>query len=422
MKVTYKWLQEYINFYEQVTPQAIIDKLNAIGMEVEGTIDYKKIYSPFIIAHIEEAQPHDNADSLQVCKVWDGKSYLQIICGAKNARPGINVVLAPLGTSIPNSGITIERRKIRGVESEGMLCSLEELSFGSGGGKAEILSQLMHARMKLEVNPEGIIELPLDIAVGGSLASLLGLDDMMFDIALTPNRRLDGASLYGIARDLAAAEVGEFIPLLTQEDSEEVEEFLAAIEAKECRELSLTLIENIKQPRVPTSERAQICDEEFYKISKYLGLVGQLHQLDLVNISNFAMLSFGRPNHIYDSDKIKGKVTARYSREGEEFIALGGAQYKLPKGLLVIADEQKILSIAGIMGGELSKVEAGTRNILVEIGEFEPEIISKGGAALNLRTEAMYRFEGRVDFGITDSFISYLINLIVKLRGGRRPV
>jgi phenylalanyl-tRNA synthetase beta chain len=386
MRFSLSWLKQHLN--TTASAEVISETLTRIGLEVEEVIDNSKTYEPFVIAQILDAKQHPNADKLRVCEVTDGSKTMQIICGAPNARAGIKVVLAPVGTLIPNGGFTIKAAKIRDVESNGMMCSFEELS--------------------LPGDSAGIIELPEDAPVGSNFAEYYGLNDVVFDISLTPNRG-DAACVYGIARDLHTAGLGELIapnakPVTPANSGAEI-----IIEDKEgCYEFTGTIIRGIDN----TKESSKL-------IRDCLASAGSKPKSALVDISNYAMLSCGRPNHMYDLDKISGRITIRKSHDGEKFIALGGEEYTLPDGLLVVADQSKILAIAGVMGGELSKVDENTKNVLLEVANFDPISVAKAGRTLNLLSDSRYRFERRVDSSNTKDFIGYISTLITDTVGGK---
>ncbi len=386
MKITLSWLKKYLKTEAKL--EEIVDKLTALGLEVEEVIDSSKTYQPFIVAEIEKAIKHPDAEKLQVCTVNNGKEKLQVVCGASNARAGLKVVLAPVGAKIPSNGIEIKLSKIRGVESNGMLCSVEELCLNEEG--------------------EGIIELPVEARVGQSFSEFANLNDVILDIGLTPNRG-DAASVYGIARDLAATGVGELISLpeaSTIAGSKDCK-IKVTIEVKNgCYEFLGRYIEGVKNLPSPSV------------IAKPLESIGFSSKVALVNISNYTMLEFGRPNHIYDADKIAGNVVVRKAKNGERFIALGGDEIILDSEVLVIADNNKVLAIAGVIGGELSKVDENTKNIFLEVATFNPIEIALSGRKLNINTDARYRFERRVDPGISKFFMNYLTDMISRNCGG----
>lgn len=388
MKFSLNWLKTYLN--TDATADKISTILDEIGLEVENIQNIGLIYSAFKIAYIETTTPHPMSDKLKICTVNDGKNLLQIVCGAPNARAGIKVVLAPIGTQIPANQIIIKKQQIRSIESQGMLCSAEEL--------------LLDA----DTNANGIMELDSNWPIGASYADYANLNDTIFEIALTPNRG-DCASIYGIARDLSATGIGTLSSLPTSSVIEQIK-FSTKLYIKDtenCTEFCMRYIANV---------------DNHTKLTRITDLIRTTSNTDntaLVNISNFSMLEFGRPNHIYDADKIKGDITVRKSLEGEQFIAIGGKSYILPANITVVADNTKILAIAGVIGGELSKVDIDTKNILIEVANFKPQAVTISGRALNIITESRFRFERRVDYANTKFFIDYLTSLIVNNCGGQ---
>lgn len=392
MKFTHNWLSSFIEL--RVDLEKVIEILSSIGLEVEEFEDKGRIYSQFSIAEIIETTSHPDADKLKICKVNNGKEILQIVCGASNARAGIKVVLAPVGSIIPSNSMVIKASKIRGIESNGMLCSETELLVGN--------------------NSEGIIEiLDSSLKPGMNFADSTGLNDKVIDINLTPNRG-DCASIYGIARDLLAAEVGVLKPKFidfykdTFDFGNSINHLDISIKNTNCHEVAFCKIENI--------DNKNSLNHGAGTIFKLLDI--KSHSA-LVDISNLSMYEFGRPNHMYDADKIKGNIEIRLSQDGEFFKSLDDKEYKLPKDILVIADDEKILSIAGIIGGENSKVDENTKNILIEVANFNPEQVSKSVRKLNIRTESSFRFERRIDYGNTASFMQYVSDLVIKHCGGK---
>lgn len=386
MKFTLSWLNQFL--LGDLSTNAATEGLDKLGLEVESVEDKGLIYANFVIAEIISTAPHPDAERLSVCQVYDGKHTMQIVCGAHNARAGIKVVLAPVGTIIPNGQFTIKSSKIRGIESHGMMCSAEELLLGYP-------------------NNDGIIELPLDVIPGTLFAEYAGLNEVVIDISLTPNRG-DCASVLGIARDLSALNLGKLtIPALPNIDQHTPCSITVNIEDKSvCSAFFATYISGVKIGTIP------------HNIDANLRAIGSSKKLPLVDISNFMMLSYGHPNHIYDADKIEGNLTVRKAVDGEKFIAIGGEEYTLSSAITVIADDKKVLSIAGIIGGELSKVTEQTCNILVEVANFDPISIAKSGRLLNISTDSRFRFERRIDHDALSDFSCRLIHMIQNICSG----
>lgn len=387
MKFTLSWLKQY--FSTNASLEQIIFTLNQVGIEVESFHDYAQQYQSFEIAEILETSPHPDAGNLQVCRVNTSNGEAQIVCGAANARAGIKVVLAPIGAIIPQSGMQIKAAKIRGIESQGMLCSEKELMLSDE-----------HA---------GIIELSLDAPVGMKFALYRGLDDAVIEVGLTPNRG-DAASVLGLARDLAAAGLGEL---------------------KLSNSLKVEIDNMIQAPRVVIQAPAggwQFYGRYIYNVDNMKPVTALAEQLQkvgsssinaLVDISNYTMFSYGRPNHIYDADKIVGRLSVRFAENNEKFIALGGMEYLLDKEILVVADEQKVLAVAGVMGGELSKVDITTKNVLIEVAQFDPIAVAIAGRKLELHSDSRYRFERRVDSANSALVMDYITTMIHENCGGK---
>ncbi len=368
----------------------MISVLNQIGIEVEDVLYQSNLYNSICVALITDTAQHPNASKLQICTVWDGKEKYQIVCGAHNARAGLKVALAHLGAIIPGNCLLIKESEIRGIKSFGMLCSEEELCLNT-------------------FNPDGIIELSEDAEIGTAISEHLSLKDVILDLAITPNRG-DAASAIGIARDLAAAGLGELLSeMLTSESLNNLDYILdVSIEDKN----SCLGMEFIKFGNINNSKWAN-------DISCLMLLLGIKNNCALVDISNFIMISNGRPNHIYDADKITGKISIRYSKKGEKFQDLFGKEHELIDGILIISDEEKILSIAGVIGGNGAIIDQNTKNIIVEIGVFPQASIVKATRFLNINTDSSFRFARGVDHGNTLSIKNFITELIIEKCQGR---
>ncbi len=368
MKFTLSWLKEYL---ETDAPIAEIgDKLTAIGLEVEAIEDQAAQLAAFTVAHVVSAEKHPDADRLQVCVVDTGEAQVQVVCGAPNARAGMKGVFAPVGSYIPGSDMTLKAGKIRGQESNGMLVSEKE--------------------MGLSDEHEGIIELPDDAAVGEPFASLMGLDDPMIEIAITPNRQ-DALGVYGIARDLAASGIGT----LKAYDAAAVEgQFdspiawkrdLPADKEDACPLVVGRYFRNVKNG--PSPEWLQ----------QRLRAIGLRPISALVDITNFVTYDLGRPLHVFDADKLAGDLTMRMASDGEEILALDGRSYTLDSEMVVIADAEAAHAIGGVMGGENTGCQDDTTNVFLEVALFDPIRVATTGRKLNINSDARYRFERGVD-------------------------
>ena len=389
MKFTLSWLKMHLA--TDASLDAIVDKLTMIGLEVESVEDRAKALAPFTIAYVISAEKHPNADRLKVCMVDTGAGApVQVVCGAPNAHTGMKSVFAPPGTYIPGKKITLGIGKIRDVESHGMLVS-----------EAELL---------LSENHEGIIELADDAPVGQPFAALLGLDDAVLDVAVTPNRA-DCLGVNGIARDLAAALLGDFkdkpikaipgkfpCPVKVQLDF--------GVTPSLCPAFALRLIRGVKNG--PSPDWAQ----------KKLRAIGLRPINALVDITNLLTYDRARPLHVFDAAKVKGDLVVRRAKPGEKLLALDGRTYELDPDICVIADEKGVESLAGIMGGEESGVSDTTTDVLVESALWEPANIAQTGRKLGILSDARFRFERGVDPQFTLPGLEYATKLILEMCGG----
>ena len=386
MKFTFRWLKEHLDTDRPLG--AIADKLTMIGLEVERVEDKGKLLAPFIIARVVEAKQHPNADRLRVCMVdtGDGKP-IQVVCGAPNARTGMNGVFVPPGAFIPGKDMTLQVGTIRGVESRGMLVSEFELQISD--------------------DHEGIIELPDDAPVGASYAQWAGLDDPVIEINLTPNRA-DCTGVHGIARDLAAADMGKFKdPAVKPVKGEFPCPVKVTIEAPElCPAFGLRLVRGVKN--VPSPAWLQ----------QRLTAIGLRPINALVDITNFITYDRGRPLHVFDAAKVRGDLTVRRARAGETLLALDGKTYPLDETMCVIADEDGVESLAGIMGGEKTGCSAATTDVLIESALWNPINIAQTGRKLGINSDARYRFERGVDPAFMLPGLELATQMVLDLCGG----
>lgn len=373
------WLLEHLE--TNASLEEITDKLTHIGLEVEDVIDNAKL-AGFVVAKVLEVAPHPNADKLKLCKVDDGSKVLQIVCGANNVRVGMKTVLASLGSTLPESDFTIKPAKIRGVLSEGMLCSASELA-------------LIHEES------EGIIELSDDYKVGNKFFNC----DPVIDINVTPNRG-DCLGVYGIARDLAATGIGTLkalnIPQLTCSISSPINVKVTDGESF----ISGMYIANVKNKESPKW------------LKDRLQLIGMRSISAIVDITNYIMISFGRPMHAYDAKKIEEELVVRKANSGEKFTGLNGKEYLLNKDISVISDNKNIHAIAGIIGGKCSECTLETTDIFLESAWFDPISTTKSSRQLGISTDSSYRFARSVDPGFTLDGLSLAAWMILELCGG----
>lgn len=392
MKFTLSWLKEHLD--TSASLDEIAETLTRIGLEVEGIEDKAKALAPYRIAHVVSAEQHPNADRLRVCMVDDGSGApVQVVCGAPNARTGMKSVFAPVGTYIPGKDMTLGKGVIRGVESNGMLCSAAELQISD--------------------DHEGIIDLPEDAPVGMAYAAWAGLDDPVIEINLTPNRA-DCAGVMGIARDLAAAGLGDFrsgahvrqipgdfpCPTGVVLDFNENGRGLAPA-------FALRLVRGVKNGPSPDW------------MQRRLRAIGLRPINLLVDITNYVTFDRCRPLHVFDLARVKGDLVVRRARNDETLLALDGRTYELDEGMVVIADDNGVESLAGIMGGEHSGCDETTTDVLIESALWDPLNIARTGRKLGISTDARYRFERGVDPDFCVQGLDLATRMIVELAGGQ---
>jgi phenylalanyl-tRNA synthetase beta chain len=385
MKFSMEWLKYFLDTDASV--QDVAAKLNAIGFEVEHIDDPAQKLAGFVVAEVLSAAPHPQADKLQVLTVDAGKGEaLQVVCGAPNARAGMKGVLGLAGAVVPANGMQLKKAELRGVESNGMMCSTRELELGD--------------------DHDGIIELPGDAPIGTAFADYHGASPVI-DISVNPNRP-DCMGVYGIARDLAAAGLGTFKPFAVPNVAGD---YPCPVEIRTddpdgCPAFYGRVIRGVSNGASPDWMQARLI------------AAGQRPISALVDITNYVMLAFGRPAHAYDLAKLTGAVVARRARAGEQVLALNEKTYTLDETMTVIADQAGVHDIAGIMGGEHSGCSDSTTDVLLEIAYFDPERIGATGRALNIASDARTRFERGVDPAFLDDGLAILTDLILRICGG----
>ena len=385
MKFTLSWLKEYLDSSADV--YALTEALTDCGLEVESVDNPGAMLKPFVVAEILEASRHPDAEKLQVCKVKSAQGELQVVCGAPNARAGIKVALANVGTVIPTNGMEIKKSKIRGVESQGMLCSARELGIGED-----------HA---------GIMELPADAVIGESIVDVLGLNDPVIDVAITANRG-DCMSVYGIARDLAAKGVGTLKPLPAP-----------SITTHGASTASLPIdVPQLCPVFIGRTVRGITNGASPEWLQQRLKSVGLRPISALVDITNYMTIAFGRPLHVYDAQKLNGGIHVRTAQAGESFDALNDKSYTLAEGMCVIADDSGVLGLGGIVGGVSSGVTESTTDVFLECAYFTAAAIGKTGRALGVESDARARFERGIDAAFMPLAVDIATQLILDLCGG----
>ena len=389
MKFTVGWLREHLD--TDATLDEITGKLTAIGLEVEDVSDRAAGLKAFVVGYVVDCRPHPNADKLRLCIVDHGAGETQVVCGAPNARTGMKGVFAPAGLTIPGTGLKLKETKIRGEMSAGMLCSERE--------------------MGLSDEHEGIIELPGDAVVGQPFAAAMGLDDPVIEIAITPNRQ-DCLGVHGVARDLAAAGLGTLKPL----DAATVPgAFKSPVglrlalppEAEDACPLFVgRYIRGVKNGPSPRW------------LQDRLRAIGLRPISALVDMTNFITFDLGRPLHVFDADKLAGGIHVRLTRGGESIAALNGKDYTLDDQVTAIADDDGVLALGGIVGGEPSSCSGTTANVFIEAALFDPLRTAATGRRYNIESDARYRFERGVDPAAVHSGMEAATRLVMDLCGG----
>jgi phenylalanyl-tRNA synthetase beta chain len=390
MKLTLSWLKDHLE--TDADAATIADKLTSIGLEVETVEDAGARLKDFTVAYVVSAEKHPNADKLKLCMVDTGTGTpTQVVCGAPNAHTGMKAVFAKPGVVIPVSGDVLKIGTIRGVESRGMLCSVRELLLGD--------------------EHDGIIEVPADAKVGEPAAKALGLTDPVIDVKITPNRG-DATSVYGIARDLAAAGLGRLKtpkvePVAGKYPSpESVHLNFTPDSANACPIFAGRLVRGVKNGPSPKW------------VQERLKAVGLRPISALVDITNLISLDRGRPLHVFDADKLSGNLQARLAKDGEELLALDGKTYALDSGMCVIADDKEARGIAGVMGGEDTGCTDATVNVFIESAYFDPVRTARTGRKLGIVSDARYRFERGVDPQFVVPGLELATKLVLEFCGG----
>ncbi|MAM73779.1 phenylalanine--tRNA ligase subunit beta [uncultured Tistrella sp.] len=388
MKFTLSWLKDHLDTDADLDRIALA--LTAVGLEVEEITDRRAALAPFTVAHVISAEKHPDADKLRVCRVDTGDGEVQVVCGAPNARTGMKAVFARSGLTVPGTGLTLKPSKIRGVESNGMLVSMRE--------------------MGLSDEHDGIIEMPGDAPLGQPFAPVLGVDDPVIEIAITPNRG-DCLGVRGIARDLAAAGLGTLKPLEATPVAGRFPNPVAIRITDDARSgcpvFAGRTIRGVTNGAAPDW------------MLRRLTAVGLRPISVLVDITNYVSLDLGRPLHVFDAKKLTGDLTIRTAAEGESLKALDERTYALGAGRdVVIADDAGVQSLGGIMGGEATGVDETTTEVVLECAWFDPKRIAESGRALSILSDARYRFERTVDPETVLPGTEIATALILKLAGG----
>lgn len=384
MKVTLDWLKQHID--TDASLETIVETLTRIGLEVEGVENPGAKLAAFRVAKVLSAAPHPQADKLQVLSVDAGDGPLQVVCGAPNARAGLVGVFGSPGATVPSNGMVLKVAAIRGVESNGMMCSTRELELGE--------------------DHDGIIELPADAPVGMAYPDYAGLNDPVIEINVLPNRP-DCMGVRGIALDLVAAGLGTARPLACAPvEGAGAGPDVRTDDAEGCPAFYAQGVTGLVNGTAPEWMRRR------------LTAIGQRSISTLVDITNYVMFDLGRPLHVYDRAKLTGGLVARKAVAGEQVLALNGKTYTLAETMTVIADAGRVHDIGGIMGGEDSGVTPETTDVVIECAYFDPDGIARTGQALMLTSDARSRFERGVDPAFLEQGLAIATRLVLDLCGG----
>lgn len=386
MKISYKWLQRYLDL--NLSPEALTDRLTFAGIEVEAVEELGEELKQIIIARIETRVDHPNSDHLSVCRVNDGTETVQVVCGAPNCAQGQIVAFAPVGTTFGD--FTIKKTKLRGEVSFGMICSEKELGISD--------------------NHDGIMVLPEDAPIGTDMATYLGVSDVCYDVEITPNRP-DLLGIFGVARDLSALLK---LPLQSPQ--------LPALSGSGCLEQELKLLNHA--PELCTRYTARMIKgvtiaESPQWLKDHLISVGLRPINNVVDVTNFVMMEFGHPLHAFDYAKLAGAtINVRRAEEGEKFPALDDEEYSLTSEDLVIADAEKPVALAGVIGGSNSQITEATSDIVIEAANFLYSTVRKTSGRLKIFTDSAYRFERDIADETAELVSQRAVQLILEVAGG----
>lgn len=388
MKFTLSWLKTHLD--TDLSAEAISEKLTAIGLELESVSNPAKALAPFKVAYVVEAKQHPDADRLRVCVVDTGKEKIQVVCGAPNARTGMKGVFAPAGVVVPGTGLLLKAGQIRGQASNGMLVSMREMGLGE--------------------DHDGIIEMPQDAPVGTPFAELLGLDDPLFDIAVTPNRA-DCLGVRGIARDLAAAGAGKLKPWASANPAglypTPIKVDLSALgQSGACPAFVGRHFRGLKNGPSPKWLQDRLTSVGLRPISA------------LVDITNFFTLDLNRPLHVFDAKKLKGDLHLKPAAGGESFEALDKKTYTMAGGETLICDESGFISLAGVIGGASTGCDFDTTEVFLEVALFDPIRVAMTGRHHQILSDARYRFERGLDPEFVVEGMRAASRMILDLCGG----
>ena len=385
MQFSEQWLRQFVN--PEIDSEALSHALTMAGLEVEGLDAVAASFTQVVIARIISAEKHPDADRLQVCRVDIGKDTpLQIVCGAPNARAGLKAPCALVGAELP--GLQIKQAKVRGIESFGMMCSAKELG--------------------IAVDASGLLELPEDAPVGTDIREYLALDDQLFTLKLTPNRS-DCLSIRGIAREVAAITGTklDFPEIKPADITATAQQSIIVKQTEACSRYCGRLIQNVN---------AQAKSPDW--MIRMLERSGLRSISAIVDITNYVLLEMGQPLHAFDAAQLKGDIQVRFAEKNEKITLLNQQAIELQSDMLVIADDNGAVALAGIMGGADTAVSDSTQNIFLESAFFIPGVIAGKARRLGLSTDSSFRFERGVDFAATRIALERATALILSICGG----
>jgi phenylalanyl-tRNA synthetase beta chain len=386
MKISLQWLRDWVDTGEDVP--ALAHTLTMAGLEIEGIERAGPALQGIIVGEVREVTKHPDAEKLNVCRVFTGKDEVQIVCGAPNVRVGMKAPLATLGAVLPN-GTQIKQAKLRGVDSFGMLCSARELA--------------------LNDQASGLFELPSEFLAGTDLVQALALDDTILEVNLTPNRG-DCMSVLGVAREVAAARrTGLGGPTIAPVSAAIQDTFPVKIEAPQgCPKFVCRMIRGINGSAASP-----------FWMQERLRRAGLRPISAIVDVTNYVMLELGQPMHAYDHQRLQGAIVVRFAHPNETLQLLDGRTVGLATDVLVIADEKKVIGLAGIMGGDASGIAATTTDVFLEVAYFDPDTIAGRGRRYGLVTDASQRFERGVDPTLQERAIERATALLLECAGGK---
>jgi len=386
-----QWIREWVD--PPLITKDLMDQLTMAGLEVDGLHEVAAPFSDVVVAEIRAVETHPDADKLRVCQVFDGHSLLQVVCGASNVRPGLRVPFAKVGAKLGSKSeagaLPVKQAKLRGVDSHGMLCSALEL------GLAE--------------NSDGLLELPEDAPIGQDLRDYLKLEDFSLELDLTPNRG-DCLGIVGIAREIAVLNAMEFkMPTILP------------VEASIPDSVPVSILASTQCPRYlgRVVRGVDIAANTPLWMKERLRRSG-IRSIDpVVDVTNYVLLELGQPMHAFDLYALRGGISVRLANQGERLTLLDGKELELADDVLVIADAEKVLAMAGVMGGQHSGVSESTKDIFFECAFFSPLAIAGRARRYGLHTDASHRFERGVDFDIQARAMERATRLLVEIAGGQ---